>query len=117
MSNFRESDPSKIAVGFGGTVNLVMGLLYLLLILVLMSLPVHLHYAGFDLQSTNPAEHELARITAWWVRIGLAMGLVLGAAAGFFPLPLGARSPPRIEVSVSNTSPLPSPLSIIHHSF
>ena len=97
MPNFRESDPSKIAVGFGGTVNLVMGLLYLLLILVLMSLPVHLHYAGFDLQSTNPAEHELARITAWWVRIGLALGLVLGAAAVVLPLRLGARSLRRME--------------------
>src|SRR5207248_592283 len=54
MPNFRESDPSKIAVGFGGTVNLVVGLFYLLLILVLMSLPVHLYYAGFELESTNP---------------------------------------------------------------
>src|SRR5947209_16259977 len=27
MPNFRETDPSKIAVGFGGTVNLIAGLL------------------------------------------------------------------------------------------
>jgi ABC-2 type transport system permease protein len=97
MPNFRESDPSKIAVGFGGTVNLVVGLLYLLLILVLMSMPVHLHYAGFDLQSTNTAEHELARITVWWVRIGLALGLILGAATVVLPLRLGARSLRRME--------------------
>ena len=30
MPNFRESDPSKIAVGFGGTLNLIAGLLFLL---------------------------------------------------------------------------------------
>ena len=30
MPNFRETDPSKIAVGFGGTLNLVAGLLFLL---------------------------------------------------------------------------------------
>ena len=90
MPNFRESDPSKIAVGFGGTINLVMGLLYLLLILVLMSLPVHVYYAGFELESTNPVEHELARITMWWLRIGLVLGLALGAAAVVLPLRLGA---------------------------
>ncbi len=40
MPNFRETDPSKIAAGFGGTLNLVAGLLFLLLILGLMAGPV-----------------------------------------------------------------------------
>ena len=31
LPNFRESDPSKIAVGFGGTLNLVVGLVFLLM--------------------------------------------------------------------------------------
>ncbi|HZU35820.1 MAG TPA: hypothetical protein VFA18_07925, partial [Gemmataceae bacterium] len=42
MPNFRESDPSKIAVGFGGTLNLVAGLLFLLLTIGLMAVPWHL---------------------------------------------------------------------------
>ncbi len=42
MPNFRESDPSKIAVGFGGTLNLVMGLGFLLMTLALMAGPWHL---------------------------------------------------------------------------
>ena len=29
MPNFRETDPSKIVVGFGGTVNMVIGLVFL----------------------------------------------------------------------------------------
>src|SRR5262249_55314334 len=37
MPNFRESDPSKIAVGFGGTLNLVVGLLFLLVTVALMA--------------------------------------------------------------------------------
>lgn len=39
MPNFRESDPSKIAVGFGGTLNLVAGLLYLLISIGTISAP------------------------------------------------------------------------------
>ena len=34
MPNFRETDPSKIAVGFGGTVNLVVGLLLLAVVIM-----------------------------------------------------------------------------------
>ena len=33
MPNFRETDPSKIAVGFGGTLNLVAGLLLLVVVI------------------------------------------------------------------------------------
>src|SRR5438309_1341859 len=39
MPNFRETDPSKIAVGFGGTLNLVAGLVFLVSVLTLMALP------------------------------------------------------------------------------
>src|SRR5204863_6019923 len=41
MPNFRETDPSKIAAGFGGTLNLVIGLLFLLVVLGLMAGPWH----------------------------------------------------------------------------
>ena len=97
MPNFKESDPSKIAVGFGGTINLVTGLLYLLLILVLMSVPLHLHYAAVDLRLEGRGELELARITVWWLRIGLVLGLALGAAAVVLPLRLATRSLRRME--------------------
>jgi ABC-2 type transport system permease protein len=97
MPNFKESDPSKIAVGFGGTINLVTGLLYLLLIIVFMSVPLHLHYAALDLRLDSRGELELARITAWWLRIGLVLGLALGAAAVVLPLRLATRSLRRME--------------------
>jgi ABC-2 type transport system permease protein len=97
MPSFKESDPSKIAVGFGGTVNLVVGLLYLVLILVLMSVPLHLHYAALDLGPDSRMEYDLARITVWWLRIGLVLGLALGAAAIVLPLRLGTRALRRME--------------------
>jgi ABC-2 type transport system permease protein len=97
MPNFRESDPSKIAVGFGGTLNLVAGLLYLIVILVLMSIPVHLHYAALYLRETEHVEYDLAGFTAWWLGLGLVIGLMVGVAAVVLPLRLGARSLRRME--------------------
>src|SRR5262249_59382488 len=42
IPNFRETDPSKIAVGFGGTLNLVAGLLFLCLVVAVMASPWHI---------------------------------------------------------------------------
>jgi len=42
--NMREDNPSKIVSGFGGTLTLVMSLLYVLSIIVIGSLPSHLYY-------------------------------------------------------------------------
>jgi ABC-2 type transport system permease protein len=42
--NFKEDNPSKIISGFGGTLCLVLSLLYLLTIVVIGSIPGHLYY-------------------------------------------------------------------------
>ena len=42
--NMREDNPSKIVSGFGGTLTLVLSLLYVLSIIVIGSLPSHLYY-------------------------------------------------------------------------
>jgi ABC-2 type transport system permease protein len=97
MPNFRETDPSKIAVGFGGTLNLVAGLLYLVLILVLMSLPAHLYYAVAGLRAEGLLDSRGVHITSWWLGVGLVAGLILGAAAVVLPLRLGAHSLRRME--------------------
>lgn len=39
--NFREKDPSKIAVGYGGTLSLIVGLVYLLSLVGLVTVPWH----------------------------------------------------------------------------
>lgn len=91
MPNFRESDPSKIAVGFGGTLNLVAGLLFLVLILALMAMPSHLVLAtGLDHTSDLP---EAAKL----LNLGIALGVALGIAAVVFPLRIGARTLRQME--------------------
>jgi ABC-2 type transport system permease protein len=97
MPNFKESDPSKIAVGFGGTLNLVAGLLFLLLILASMSLPLHLLLAFDQLPPEGRQFFEITTVTTWWLGLGLPAGLALGAAAVILPLRLGRRALKRME--------------------
>jgi ABC-2 type transport system permease protein len=91
MPNFRETDPSKIAVGFGGTLNLVAGLLYLLLVVVLMAAPWHLLMA--------PPGSDVDRPVWLWLVAGpgMVLGLAVGAAAVVLPLRAGIRSLERME--------------------
>jgi ABC-2 type transport system permease protein len=91
LPNFRESDPSKIAVGFGGTLNLVSGLLLLVVVIGMMVLPAHLLLAargGIELRLTW---HD------WWLGAGVLAGVAVGAAAVFLPLRAGAKALRRME--------------------
>src|SRR5262249_29903826 len=48
MPNLKEDDPSKIAAGFGGTLNLLVSLVFIFLIITALALPCHLYFAGFE---------------------------------------------------------------------
>ncbi len=93
MPNFRESDPSKIAAGFGGTLNLVAGLLFLLLVLGLMAAPWHLEWMLPSMRTPpSPADAPEPQSTVTMgsiVGIGLVLGLAVGAASVYFPLCAG----------------------------
>jgi ABC-2 type transport system permease protein len=86
MPNFRETDPSKIVVGFSGTVNMVVGLLFLVVELAVMAGPLHAaavvkHFRG-----------EPIGAFPWWVYAGLPVGVLAGAAATWLPLRAGAKA-------------------------
>jgi ABC-2 type transport system permease protein len=87
MPNFRESDPSKIAVGFGGTLNLVAGLLLLVVVVLLMATPWHLQLAAHQSRGGTRLE-----ISTAWLWLSLILGLVVGLAAVVIPLRAGTRS-------------------------
>lgn len=80
MPNFHESDPSKIAVGFGGTLNLVAGLLLLVAVIALMAGPFHMLLASSE------------NWTTWWPWVSLVLGMTLGLVATILPLRAGARN-------------------------
>jgi ABC-2 type transport system permease protein len=94
MPNFRESDPSKIVAGFGGTLSLVVSLGFLLLTLALMAGPWHLFMAGAD-----PAGPDAARPPLMWVVVPFAAGagLVVGALAVVVPLRWGIEALRKME--------------------
>jgi ABC-2 type transport system permease protein len=83
MPTFKETDPSKIVVGFGGTVNMVVGLGFLVAVIGLMAVPFHAAQLakGVNGGLVNP-----------WVFAGMPVGLALGVFAVILPLRAGARS-------------------------
>jgi ABC-2 type transport system permease protein len=90
LPNFRETDPSKVAVGFGGTVNLVAGLLFLLVALLLLTAPWHLAAAA-------AGEPRLSEGAMTGVVFAAAAGAVVGFAAVAAPLQAGARALRKME--------------------
>lgn len=90
MPNFHETSPSKIAAGFGGTLNLVLSALYIILIVVLTAMPMHVYL----LVSSEAIDTTfLGSITLQkWVWIGAAGASLVGIAAIVAPLKIGMRS-------------------------
>jgi ABC-2 type transport system permease protein len=91
LPNFRETDPSKIAVGFGGTLNLLAGLVYLLLTIGLIAGPWHVAAA----QETD-APLGLGE-GAWVLGLRVFLGVLLCAGAVAIPLRAGAGALRRME--------------------
>jgi ABC-2 type transport system permease protein len=90
LADFRETNPSKIASGFGGTLNSIIGLLYLLAIFAFGSGPWHLAMM-FDLGTEfTPAGFAT-------VGVGVGAGVVIALIALTWPLRLGIRSIRRRE--------------------
>ena len=90
MPTFRETDPSKIAAGFGGTLNLVAGLVFLLMVISLMALPWHAQ-AAFRRPADALTVGDLLCL------LGLIPGLAVGLLGAWLPLRAGARALARME--------------------
>ena len=85
LPNFRETDPSKIAVGFGGTLNLVVSLGFLMVLLMMMAVPWHT--GMYDAGAPDAAlKHP------WIVWTGMALGVGIGMLTVTVTLRLGIQS-------------------------
>ena len=95
MPNFREPSPSKIAAGFGGTLNLVLSALYIMVIVVLTALPCHffLIASGHRVQQ-NFLDPQYLKA---WLVVGTGLSIFLGVIATAVPLRTGIRAFSKLE--------------------
>jgi ABC-2 type transport system permease protein len=96
LPNLRETDPSKIAVGFGGTLNLLVSLVYIFAIVTAMAIPCHLYFLGIE----YPSATSLALSHAGF-RFGLIAAVVVSVLIGVLgtivPLRIGIKAFERME--------------------
>ena len=80
--NFKEDNPSRIVSGFGGTLNFLIALLYILIIIVIFAAPTF----SYEIRHTiSLGTYHLMIAFAWAVTIAIT------AAASVLPLVLGYR--------------------------
>ncbi len=96
MPDFRESSPSKIAAGFGGTLNLVLSALYIILIVVCTALPCHFYLIAGRGKFSETFLHP----DQWrhWLLYGTIAAVVIGTITTVVPLYMGLRAFRRLEL-------------------
>jgi ABC-2 type transport system permease protein len=96
LPNLRESDPSKIAVGFGGTLNLLVSLVFIFAIVTALALPCHLYFLGVE----HPeAQYAITHGTfRFWLTLAILVSLVVGAVGTIMPLRVGIQAFQRMEM-------------------
>jgi ABC-2 type transport system permease protein len=90
MPDLREESPSKIAAGFGGTLNLVISATYIVAVVLLTALPSH-----FYLATLEGEEHQ-----NFWLGVTfgcLAISIGLGVLATWLPMRMGLRAFRKLE--------------------
>jgi ABC-2 type transport system permease protein len=97
MPNLREEDPSKIAAGFGGTLNLLVSLVYIAILVTILALPCRTY---FDSISTNEGGIFAVPYDVFvrWVTYALSLCMLLGALAVAIPMGMGIRAFRRLEL-------------------
>ena len=97
LPNLREDDPSKIAAGFGGTLNLLLSLIFILLIVGALALPCHLFLAGRGVNEAAFVVADMPRFR-FWMSLSAVAALVVGILGTILPLRIGIRAFERMEL-------------------
>jgi ABC-2 type transport system permease protein len=100
MPEMRETSPSKIAAGFGGTLSLVVSSLFIMLVVVIAALPTHLYLATRSLAADSDAVNFFRWLgSPEGVTVSLVSVVVLGLLAAAVPMTLGLRHFRRLEIA------------------
>ncbi len=87
--DMREDNPSKIVSGFGGTLNLVVSLVFIAAMVTIFAVPSHLYFVRQDV--------SLPRFRTWLIQ-GTVAATALTAVATILPLALGIRAFKKMEL-------------------
>jgi ABC-2 type transport system permease protein len=94
LVNLKENNPAKIATGFGGTVNLLTSLAFLLLVVALGGVPTLLYFQ--ELPARQSQQLLLEQFWPWFFPT-LVLLIVVGMLAVIVPMRLGMRAFRRME--------------------
>jgi|LakMenEpi03Aug12_release.lakeMendotaPanAssembly.Ray.scaffolds.fasta_scaffold33165_6 ABC-2 type transport system permease protein len=103
MPELRESSPSKIASGFGGTLSLVVSSLFIMAVVIVAAIPAHAGSANILLSARGAGPSVplggflIWAASPWGTATFLAAMVALGLVATFVPLMLGLRAFRRLE--------------------
>jgi ABC-2 type transport system permease protein len=101
-----ETDPSRIASGFGGTINLLTSLIFIVFIIATMALPCHLYSLTLEIEEGLSQGRDLniersSGISLAQFRVGLIISMMISIAVGIFmtlwPMRMGIRAFERRE--------------------
>jgi len=92
LPDFREQSPSRIAAGFGGTLNLVVSALFIAIIVAATALPCHFYSALNIYRPCMPAVATVASYFSAWLLTGTAVSVVLTIAATVIPMRMGFKA-------------------------
>jgi ABC-2 type transport system permease protein len=103
--DLKESDPSRIAAGFGGTLNLVASLAYLAIVVGALAVPCHFYSLSLaagpsnagDLPIGLSAEDWTPGLFQFWMSIGMIIAAVACMVATWIPMKVGIRALRRWE--------------------
>jgi len=96
LPNLKESDPSKIAAGFGGTLNLLVSLVFIFSIVTSLALPCHLYFAGFEASQISSIVLSPERFR-FWLTVAILVSLVIGVVGTIVPLRIGIKAFQKME--------------------
>jgi ABC-2 type transport system permease protein len=91
LPDLKEDDPSRIAAGFGGTLNLLVSLVFIFSIVTAMAVPCHLYFRGKD--DYGAGSFALTDETfPLWLGVAIAGSLVIGVICTIVPLMIGIKA-------------------------
>lgn len=93
LPDFKESSPSKIAAGFGGTLNLVLSSIFIIVTVMVTAVPVcawvEAQRRGTDVLLHSAWAQWLGLGSLWSVVVGIVLTLLIGVFATWLPIRIG----------------------------